>query len=216
MCDTFFSMTLFLIAGMPVFFIALLNMFFSGSFYGREILAPLGIGGLWFFPFCLIYALFSDLVPVVYGGGQFYLSRTFIDLAVPLVFCLLTCLVTCRSQRADGKELFLRVAAFLTGFFTLFAQYVCIIFPEWYAEYIFFLLPLLWMSLSAFSGLLVSLFFSGFRIFRFLFLILLGVLPFCMGAVPWLYAMNYRPLAWLVTLLFFAGSLVAVWKVPLR
>jgi hypothetical protein len=201
---------------MPLFFIALLHVFFSGAFYGRELVAPLGIGALWFFPFCLIYALFSDLIPIVYGSPSFYFSRAGIDLVVPFAGCLLAGLFTCRKQFSDGKELFLRMTAFFTGFFTLFAQYVRIIFPDWYAEYIFFLLPLLWMSLTVFAGLLPPLFFSGAGFVRFLFLVLLAALPFCMGAVSYLYAMNYRPIAWFLTLFFFASSLAALWKIPVK
>jgi hypothetical protein len=209
-------MTLFLIAGIPVFFIAVLNTFFSGYFYGREVVAPLGTGVLWFFPFCLLYALFSDLVPVVYGSIQFYVSRTFIDLAAPLFFCTLACVFSCRKSRSDGKDLFLRIAAFFTGFFMLFAQYVRIIFPDWYGEYIYFLLPLLWMSLILWTGLLVTLFFAGSGIIRFLFLFILAALPFCMGAVPYLYAMNYRLFAWLLSVFFFSVSLLLLWRIPLK
>jgi hypothetical protein len=209
-------MTLFLIAGMPLFFIAVLNVFFSDSFYGRELIMPFGLGALWFFPCCLIYALFSDLVPVVYGGKAFYFSRTGIDIAFPFLVCLITGVFTCRKNHSSGKEFFLHLAAFFTGFFMLFAQYVRIIFHGWYAEYIYFLLPLLWMSLTVFASILFLLFFAGFGILRFLFLILLAALPFAMGAVPVLYAMNYRPFAWLLTLVFFAASLLTLWRVPLK
>jgi hypothetical protein len=209
-------MTLFLIAGMPVFFIALLHLFFSDSFYGRELLAPLGIGALWFFPCCLIYALFSDLVPVVYGGKAFYFSRTGLDLGFPLLFCLLTALFTCRRQRRDGKEFFLHLAAFFTGFFMLFAQYVRIMFSGWYAEYIYFLLPLLWMAMSVFAAFLTPLFFLASGVLRFAFPLALAALPFAMGAVPCLYAMNYRLFAWILTAAFFVSPLILVWRIPPR
>jgi hypothetical protein len=215
-CDTFYPMIIFLIAGMPLFFIMILNVFFSGSFYGRELVMPLGCGVLWFFPCCFIYVLFSDLIPVVYDGKEFYFSRVGIDIGFPFLFCLITGLFTCRRKQAGGKELFLHLAAFFTGFFMLFAQYVLILFPAWYAEYIYFLLPLLWMSITVFASLLLPLFFGGSGILRILFPVILAALPFAMGAVPVLYAMNYRPFAWLLTLVFFASSLVCLWRIPLK
>jgi hypothetical protein len=208
-------MTLFLIAGMPVFFIALTHVFFSDSFYGRELLAPLGIGALWFFPFCLVYALFSDLVPVAYGGKEFYFSRTGLDLAFPFLFCLLTGLFVCRKRHSDQKGFFLHLAAFFTGFFMLFAQYVRITFPGWYAEYIYFFLPLLWMAMTVFAAFLMPLVFSIPGALRFVFLLALAALPFVMGAVPCLYAMNYRIFAWILTAVFFVSPLVLVWRIPL-
>jgi hypothetical protein len=209
-------MTLFLIAGIPVFFIALLHLFFSNSFYGRELLAPLGIGALWFFPFCLVYALFSDFIPVAYGGKSFYFSRMGLDLGFPLLFCLLPALFTCRRQRSDGKGFFLHLAAFFTGFFMLFAQYVRIMFPVWYAEYIYFLLPLLWMAMSVLTAFFMLLFFSVSGILRGAFLLAVAALPFAMGAVPYLYAMNYRSFAWILTAVFFVFPLILVWRVPPR
>ncbi|MDR1317449.1 MAG: hypothetical protein LBK13_11320 [Spirochaetales bacterium] len=209
-------MTLFLIAGMPVFFIAILNAFFSNSFYGRELVMPLGLGVLWFFPCCALYILFSDLIPDRYDGGALYLSRMGIDIGIPFFLCLISGLLTCRKKRSDGKEFFLHLAAFFTGFFMSFAQYVRIIFSGWYAGYIYFLLPLLWMSLTLFTGLLLTLFLTGFGFQRLLFLLGLAALPFAMGAVPVLYVMNYHPFAWGLTLAFFVSALLLVWRVPLR
>jgi hypothetical protein len=207
-------MTLFLIAGMPVFFIAILNTFFSDSFYGRELVMPLGLGVLWFFPCCALYIFFSDLIPAGYDGRALYFSRMGIDIGIPFFFCLISGLLTCRGKRSDGKQFFLHLAAFFTGFFMSFAQYVRIIFPEWYAEYIYFLLPLLWMALTVFTGLLLNLFRAGFGFQRLLFLLGLAALPFAMGAVPVLYVMNYRPFAWGLTLAFFVSALILVWRIP--
>jgi hypothetical protein len=209
-------MTLFLVAGMPVFFIAVLNVFFSDSFYGRELVLPLGLGVLWFFPCCFFYVFFSDLVPIGYGGKTLYFSRMGTDIGFPFLVCLVSGLVTCRGKRSGGKELFLHLAAFFTGFFMFFAQYVRIIFPEWYAEYIYFLLPLLWMSLTVFASLFAPLFFAAFGPWRVLFPVALAALPFAMGAVPVLYVTNYRPFAWILSAAFFAASLVLLWRVPLR
>jgi hypothetical protein len=197
-------MMFFLIAGMPVFFIALLHVFFSGSFYGRELIAPMGIGALWFFPCCLLYALFSDLVPSGYSGIILYFSRTGLDLAFPLFFCLCSGIFTCRKRRAGARELFLHLAAFFTGFFILFAQYGRIVFSAWYAEYLYFLLPVLWMSLTSFAAFLVPRFFFSSGIVKFIVFFSLAALPFAMGMVPWLYVMNYRIAACLVTAGFFA------------
>jgi hypothetical protein len=212
----FSPMTLFLIAGMPVFFIAVLNVFFSDSFYGRELVLPLGLGVLWFFPCCFIYVLVSDLVPAGYEGKTLYFSRMGIDIGFPYLVCLVSGLITCRGKRSGGKAFFLHLAAFCTGLFMFFAQYVRIIFPEWYAEYIYFLLPLLWMSLTVFAGLLASLFFAAFGAARLLFPLILAALPFAMGAVPVLYIMNYRIFAWLLSAAFFAAPLILLWRLPLR
>jgi hypothetical protein len=209
-------MTLFLIAGMPVFFIAVLNVFFSDSFYGRELILPLGLGVLWFFPCFFFYVFFSDLLPGGYGGKALYFSRMGIDIGLPFFVCLVSGLISCRGKRSGGKELFLHLAAFFTGFFMFFAQYVRIIFPAWYAEYIYFLLPLLWMSLTVFASLLAPLFFAAFGLPRLLFPAALAALPFAMGAVPVLYIMNYRAFAWLLSLAFFTGAIMALWRVPLK
>ena len=199
---------------MPVFFIALLHVFFSGSFYGRELIAPLGIGALWFFPCCLLYALFSDLIPSSFNSMPLYFSRTGRDLAFPLLFCLVFGIFTCRRRRGSARELFLHLAAFFTGFFILFAQYVRLVFPAWYAEYIYFFLPLLWMSLTVCASFFVSLFFFCTGITRFLFLVIPACLPFAMGAVPLLYVMNYRGYASLATIGFFALSMILLWRFP--
>jgi hypothetical protein len=201
---------------MPVFFIAILNLFFSDSFYGRELIIPLGLGVLWFFPCCFLYVFFSDLIPAGYEGRTLYFFRMGIDIGFPFFLCLISGLLTCRKKHSKGKGLFLHLAAFFTGFFMFFAQYVLIIFPAWYAEYIYFLLPLLWMSLTVFASLLLPVFFAGFGILRLIFPVVLAALPFAMGAVPVLYVMNYRPFAWLLSLAFFASALILLWRVPLR
>ena len=207
-------MTFFLIAGMPVFFIVILHVFFSGSFYGRELLAPLGKGALWFFPCCILYALFSDLFPVGYDPLSVYFLRTSLDLAFPFFFCLASGIFTCRRQKSGARELFLHMAAFFTGFFTLFAQYVRLVFPAWYGEYLYFLLPLLWMSMTVFCAFLLPLSFFCFGFIRFLFFAVLLFVPFAMGTVPLLYVMNYRVYACIAAAAFFALPLALLFIFP--
>jgi hypothetical protein len=200
-------MTLFLVAGLPLFFAAFLVFFFPGIRY-RETLFAAGKGALSFIPFCIVYVFFSDLIPASQGTPGFYYARTVSDFLLPLAFCALFAFLWRRKKPGRGKELFLFLAAFFTGFFTFFAQYTLITFSLWYADYLYFLLPLSWMALGILAPLTAVWLYDIFGKGRLVFTGVPAVLPFLFGCVPWLHAENNGFFAWLVTLLLFAAALV--------
>lgn len=210
MCDTLRFMKLFLIAGMPLFLVLVLNLFFTGAFDQRGVIRS-AIGGiLWFFPALIVYGIVAGFFPAVYEGKGLYLSRTLLDFLIPI---LLGAGAYVYSYRRDlispGGEQFLRAFSFLTGFFTLFSQYSLITYTGWSPGYLYFLLPLFRMILVLEAAFVLGVFFSDGRITGLIFLFVGLSIPFLFGAVSYLYIVNFRFFSWLLTLLLFGGSLFA-------
>lgn len=204
-------MTLFLITGMPAFLVLILNTFFSGTYSGRDVILAAGKGILWFFPIFLIYGLASGYVLPSFEGATLYVSRTLLDLALPYLMAIAAYLISYRRDLIiPAREQFLRSLSFLAGFYMLFAQYVLVTFSGWYAGYLYFLLPLLWMTLTVSAALMLANFFSRVAGGIFLLLPAIVILPFVTGAIPYLYVVNLRFFAWMLTILFAAGSILAL------
>jgi hypothetical protein len=206
-------MMLFLLAGIPVFLVLVLNLFFSGVYDGKAVFLSAGKGVLWFFPGILVLGLLAGYFSPAFEGNALYFTRTLLDFVFPLFAAVAAYLFSHRKDLIiPGEIQFVRILSFLAGFFTLFAFYCIVSYSAWYAGYLYFLMPLLWMSLIVLAGFVMGAFFSLVTGLRFFVLAGGAVLALLMGAVPYLYVLNFRLSAWFLTLLFFAGSLLTLPK----
>lgn len=204
-------MKLFLITGIPLYLVLFFTLYFSENADYRLAIRSAGKGLFWFFPSVILYSFVVGLLPQVFEGGRLYFLRTFSDLFFPLALGLGTYLFSHRSELIlPGTLQFIRVVAYLAGFFTFFSQYFLFTFDAWYEGYAFFLLPLFWMVLVSAEGFVVGGFFSIVRGTRFFLPVLGFILPFALGGIGYLYLGNYRISAWLLTLLVFGLSFPAM------
>ncbi|GEM_PF-1373710 len=209
-------MALFLAAGIPAFLVLLGKLILSGPFDGRAALGEAARGALCFLPGMPVYSLVAGAVSPAFDGGALYAARTFLDLALPLALGLGAYLIFHRKELIlSGEAQFLRAFSFLSGFFSLFALYCAFAYPPWLGSYLYFLLPLAWMSLLPAASLSLGAFFSIVSGRRFFFPVGLVALVLLAGLVPFLFVANHRPAAWALALAVFLGSLPALrWIFP--
>lgn len=213
MYDTFPCMTLFFVAGIPLFAVFFLVTVYSNTFDPRMIFREAGKGVLCFFPSILVYIFIEMFFPTVYAGRPLYLTRTVLDLFLPLILSTAAYLIMYRRDLIlPGDYQFLRFLSFATGFFVSFSVFSLVNFRGWYDGYQFFLLPLLWMALLLCAGYCLGVFFSQGGWLRFVFLFVALAFPFLFGFVPYLYIASRYFFAWALTIFLFGGIFFLFFK----
>lgn len=211
-------MSVFLLTAVPLSFLLLVTLMGAGNRSKVVLFTPAIRGGLLALPVYALIARLEYISSVQYEPLlTLFLHVGVKDVIAPAVVALLGGIVFCwKLFSEESTDLFVGLAAFIAGFFTVFGV-IEVVYPSHYSSvYDLFLIPVVRVGVMLLlAGLTTAVYREG-SLLRVLW-VLLGLLSFAVPAfVPTLFAMSYDLISVLVTVAYIGLALVGVYLLQTR
>jgi hypothetical protein len=200
-------MVLFLLFSVPLLYIGFtIFMQYESKKFTFHINACFK-GLIWFFPSLLLYLIIISFFDPSYKPLHYYMFYFFRD---HFLFCGLSIagyFVFYRfSHPHEVHHPFLNLLAYFTGFFALVAIKDFFTFSREFNIYILFILPFLRLFSIIIMSFLMEKFIDGIGYEKIIFGAFLFLVPVCAGGISYCYNIHMVVLAFILSVVLFAGA----------